>query len=141
MKYPPATRQDHERFCVVEGWAPRPSARGKKTHHVNYELNLPDGRILYTRVSHPVDRSGYGASLWSHILRDQLDVSADDFWACVNDGRLPDRGQLPERQSEALPVGVVTTLVNVFHIPEADVRAMTKAEAIQRLAQGYADQA
>ena len=79
--------------------------------------------------------------MWSHILRDQLDVSIAEFWACVNDGRLPDRGSLPERHAEAIPLGVVAALVNVFRIPEDEVRAMTKAEAIQRLAQGYTDQA
>lgn len=138
--YPPATRKDHERFCVVEGWTLRTSARGQGTHHVNYELNLTDGHILYTRVSHPVDRSDCGVSMWSHILRDQLEVSLGDFWACVNNGRPPNRGQLPDRRSEAIPVGVVTTLVNVFRLPEDEVRAMTRAEAIQRLAQGYTDQ-
>lgn len=140
MKHPPATRKDHEKFCVVEGWTSRTSARGKNTHHVNYELNLQDGRVLYTRVSHPVDRSDYGASVWSHILRDQLDVSADEFWACVTDNQLPQRSRPRDRQPEAIPVNIVTTLINVFHIPEDEVRSMTKAEAIQRLAQGYTDQ-
>lgn len=43
----------------------------------------PDGRVLRTRVSHPVDRTDYGKSLWSHILRDQLEVSEAQFWECV----------------------------------------------------------
>ena len=141
MKYPPATRKDYERFCVIEGWTPRQSARGKGTHHVNYELNLPDGRTLYTRVSHPVDRSDYGVSMWSHILRDQLEVTPDEFWACVNDSRVPDRGVSPDSGWEAIPVGVVTTLIQVFHVPEDEVHSMTKAEAIQRLGECYMNQA
>ncbi|BCB87816.1 hypothetical protein [Phytohabitans suffuscus] len=49
--------------------------------HVTYELTLSDGRVLRTRVSHPVDRTTYGPSIWSHILRDQLDVTNAVFWA------------------------------------------------------------
>jgi hypothetical protein len=133
----PATRTDHQNFCVVEGWTERRRATGKRgTHHVNYELALPDGRILYTRISHPVDRTDYGPSIWSHILRDQLAVTAAEFWACVHDKVLPDR-QGPETPAEAIPAGVVRTLVVEAHIPEAEVRAMTKTEAIQRLADFY----
>lgn len=133
----PATRTDHQNFCLVEGWTERRRATGRQgTHHVNYELALPDGRILYTRISHPVDRTDYGPSIWSHILRDQLDVTAEEFWACVEHKVLPDR-QAPETPTEAIPAGVVRTLVAEAHIPEADVRAMTKAEAVQRLADFY----
>jgi hypothetical protein len=35
------------------------------THHVTYELDLIDGGVLRTRISHPVDRSSYGRSMWS----------------------------------------------------------------------------
>ncbi len=133
----PATRTDHENFCITEGWAERKRATGKRgTHHVNYEFALPDGRILYTRISHPVDRTGYGPSIWSHILRDQLAVTAEEFWACVEDKVLPDRQEL-QVPAETIPVGVVRVLVVEAHIPEAQVQAMTKAEAIQRLADFY----
>lgn len=133
----PATRTDHQDFCITEGWAERKRATGKRgTHHVNYEFALPDGRILYTRISHPVDRTGYGPSIWSHILRDQLAVTAEEFWACVEDKVLPDR-QGPQVPAETIPVGVVRVLIAEAHIPEAEVKAMTKAEAIQRLADFY----
>lgn len=62
------------------------------TPHVTYELTLHDGRILRTRISHPVDRTTYGAGMWSHILRDQLDVSEGEFRDCVLEGRVPARG-------------------------------------------------
>ena len=78
------TRQDHERFCATEGWT--------LVRDVTYELGLPDGGVLRTRISHPPDRSAYGPSLWSHVLRDQLDVSEQEFWACVRDGTRPARG-------------------------------------------------
>jgi hypothetical protein len=134
---PPATRTDHQNFCLIEGWTERRCATGRRgTHHVNYELALPDGRILYTRISHPVDRTDCGPSIWAHILRDQLEVTADEFWACVEDRVLPDRGQ-PAIPAETIPVGVVRVLVQEAHMPEAEVRAMTKAQAVQRLAEYY----
>jgi hypothetical protein len=133
----PATRKDHQNFCITEGWSERKRATGKRgTHHVNYEFALLDGRILYTRISHPVDRTDYGPSIWSHILRDQLAVTAEEFWACIEDGVLPDR-QGPQAVGETIPAGVVRALIAEAHIPEAEVRAMTKAEAVQRLAQFY----
>lgn len=136
-KRPPATRTDHEAFCTTEGWTERKRATGKRgTHHVNYELPLPDGRILYTRISHPVDRTDYGPSIWSHILRDQLEVTADEFWNCVSNQVLPDRGQA-QPVAEAIPVGVIRTLTQEAHIPEAEVRAMTKTEAIARVTHFY----
>jgi hypothetical protein len=135
--HPNPTRKDHQAFCETEGWTLRTSATGKRgTHHVNYEFALPDGRILYTRISHPVDRTDYGPAIFAHILRDQLDVTADVFWACVKDGTIPDRG-VPKPSAEAIPVGVIRALTREARIPETEVMGMTKAEAIQRLADFY----
>lgn len=69
---------------------------------MTYELTLHDGRVLRTRISHPVDRTVYGAAMWAHILRDQLDVEEAEFWACVLDGTLPDRGA-PRRRWRRSP--------------------------------------
>lgn len=136
-KRPPATRTDHETFCATEGWVERKRATGKRgTHHVNYELPLPDGRILLTRISHPVDRTDYGPSMWGHILRDQLEVTSDEFWDCVTRQVLPRRGA-PQTVAESIPLGVIRTLTREAHLSEAEVRAMTKAEAIARVALFY----
>lgn len=136
-KRPPATRADHETFCTTEGWTERKRARGKRgSHHVNYELALPDGSVLYTRISHPVDRTDYGPSIWAHILRDQLHVTAEEFWDCVRHQVVPHRGQTPE-VAEAIPLGVIRALIVEARIPEVEVHAMTKAEAIARLSEFY----
>lgn len=127
------TRADHERFCEREGWTLVRDARGRNvSHHQTFELALPDGRILRTRISQPPDRSGYGAGMFAHILRDQLHVSVDEFWACVRDGVLPSRG-VPGRTTEALPASVVWQLVRRYGVPEAEVAAMTKEQALQAL--------
>ncbi len=133
MTHPTPTRADHERFCKVEGWTSVRNARGKKTnHHATYELALPDGSILRTRVSHPVDRSDYGPELWSHILRDQLRVSEDEFWDCVDNGVQPSRGA-PQVPSHSLPAELVFQLVVKFRVPEAEVAAMDKERAVSLL--------
>ena len=131
--WPQPTRQDHEKFCLVEGWAPVRDVRGRTgTHHVTYELHLPDGRILRTRVSHPPDRTTYGAGRWSHILRDQLGVTEEEFWACVRDGTRPARG-VPEAPPEALAADLVHLLITRVGLRDPEVAAMTRAEAIERL--------
>jgi len=133
MTWPAPTRNAHEQFCKNEGWPRMRDARGRAgTHHITYELELPDGRILRTRVSHPPDRTTYGSSMWAHILRDQLDVAEEQFWACVRDGIRPDRG-VPEIPAEALPADLVFLLVNRVGLAEADVAAMTRDDALARL--------
>lgn len=133
MTWPQPTRQDHQEFCHTEGWTPVRDARGRTgTHHVTYELNLPDGRVLRTRISHTPDRSTYGVSLWSHILRDQLAVTEEEFWACVRDNRKPNRGT-PQPPAQTLPADLVHLLITRVGLDEAEVATMSKTEAIERL--------
>ena len=111
----------------------RVSSRGKSGQdHVKYELRLADGSVLRTRISHPVDRTTYAPSMWAHILRDQLAVDADAFWACVRDGVLPQRSRL-EVVKPSLPVGLVQQLINAG-VTEAEIARMTVDEAATRMA-------
>jgi hypothetical protein len=133
VTWPPATREDHERFCKNEGWRRVRDARGRAgTHHVTYEFDLPDGGMLRTRISHPPDRSTYGPGLWAHVLRDQLGVSEDEFWACVRDGVRPNRGA-PVAPAETLPADLVYLLIRRVGLSEAAVAEMSKEEAVARL--------
>ncbi|WP_328607772.1 cytotoxic translational repressor of toxin-antitoxin stability system [Amycolatopsis sp. NBC_00345] len=102
------------------------------THHVTYELDLVDSRILRTRISHPVDRSGYGPGIWKHILRDQLEVEEPVFWSCVQDGIKPARGT-PEPPAQALPADLVHMLISRVGLDEAEVAGMSKGEAVARI--------
>jgi hypothetical protein len=90
-----ASYKDHQKFCEVEGWtciSHGPSRRGKSRDHHRYELALRDGRILRTKISHPISkRNTYGVELWKRILRDQLCITEKQFWECVNSGKLPER--------------------------------------------------
>lgn len=131
--WPQLTRADHDQFCRAEGWRLVRNARGRTgTHHITYELDLPTSGTLRTRVSHPPDRTDYGRNLWSHILRDQLHITEADFWACVRDGVLPNRGA-PPPVAESLPAELVYLLITRVGLTEEEVRELSKDEAVARL--------
>jgi hypothetical protein len=119
------TPADHDRFCQVEGWIGVRDGAG-----VTYELGLPDGRVLRTRVTHR--RPTYGPDLWQHILRDQLEVDETTFWACVRENEKPDRGVAKPRP-DALPLDLVHLLIKRVGLAERVVAAMSRKEAIARL--------
>lgn len=138
--HPTPTRADHDRFCRVEGWQRVRDARGRKgTQHITYELALPDGQVLRTRVSHPPDRSDYGPSLFAHIPRDQLHVTEDEFWACVKGGERPDRAGSVTRTA-SLPADLVHLLINRVGLSEASVAAMSRQEAIEQINRYWTEQ-
>lgn len=128
----PGSRRDHDRFCQVEGWTVARDARGRKVrHHVTYELELPDGRVLRTRISRPPNNETYGPSLWSHILETQLEVTEAEFWTCVNQSEPPNRGQTAdEAPTNALPASLVYQLIHVAFLSEAEVATMTLDRAL-----------
>jgi hypothetical protein len=132
-RWPAATRADHDKFCRVEGWRRVRDARGRTgTHHITNELDLTNGRTLRTRVSHPPDRTSYDARLWSQILSTQLDVDEATFWACMRDGVSPARDAVPEPPENALPADIAS-LLQRFGLTAAEVAALTKQEAVERL--------
>ena len=128
---PQPTRKDHQNYCLNEGWTQIRNARGKGGHHITFELTLPDGRVLRTRISHPPHRQTYGPSMWAHILRDQLQVSEEEFWDCVWEKKVPRRGRV-EPTTPSIPAGVVAQLLS-HGVEESEVRVMRRAEAIERL--------
>jgi len=127
---PQPTRAHHHQFVVNEDWT-----KVASTHHETYELGLPDGRVLRTRISRPPDKTTYGAQMWAHVLRDQLDVTADEFWACVHRGISPNRigADQPEEPEDAIPIDVVNLLIRRVGMTRRDVASMTRQEAIDRL--------
>jgi hypothetical protein len=65
-------------------------------------------------------------------LRDQLDVTEAEFWACVQDKVKPDRGK-PTVPSEALPAELVHLLITRLGLREAEIATMNRADAIARM--------
>lgn len=105
---------------------------------MTYELDLPDGRTLRTRISHPPDRTDYGANLFAHILRDQLAVREKEFWACVRDGAPPHRG-VPAPSSASIPADLVHLLIHRVGWPENEVKVMSRDQAITRVQQYWSE--
>lgn len=132
-------RGDHEKFCVAEGWTRVTDARGRTvSHHATFTFATPQGDILRTRISHPIGRETYAPSMWAHILRSQLHVSANDFWACVLDGVRPDRGA-PKIPDAALSFPLVARLVRELGLSRAEIARLSHEEARELLEQGTAD--
>ena len=140
MSWPAPTRADHEKFCRTEGWTRVRDATGRAgTHHITYELVLPDGRILRTRVSHPPNRSTYGPRLWAHILRDQLQVGEATFWAAIRDGTTPSRTSTVSDPAPSLPAELAFFLGGRVGLTREQVAGMTRAEAMERLNRFWAE--
>jgi hypothetical protein len=78
--------------------------------------------------------------MWSAILRDQLTVTSDEFWDCVQGGVLPDRGGSAARNdSTALPLHLLNELVErVGMTPETAIE-LTLHEALQELNRYWSD--
>ena len=70
--------------------------------------------------------------MWAHILRDQLEVSPQEFWACVLDGQHPDRGT-PEPPENTLPSALVFQFIRGVGLSADEVSKMSKEEAVSRM--------
>ncbi|WP_458690361.1 cytotoxic translational repressor of toxin-antitoxin stability system [Nocardia tengchongensis] len=141
--YPPGNKKAHETFCHNDKWVRVRNARGGAVgHHSTWELPLPDGRILRTRISRPMDNTDYGSKMWCQILKDQLEVSEAQFWGCVNDRIRPERTSgtvtIPDR--EPIPLGVVEKLIRLVNLAPEEIAQLTKDQAVARLNQFWAEQ-
>ena len=103
-------------------------------HHETYELALDNGSILRTRISRPVDRTTYAPSMWAHILRDQLQVSEDVFWACARDGVLPARSAPAPRHPRALPLHLLNELITRVGLTPEAAADLSLEQAVEVLA-------
>jgi len=138
----PLAHADHKKFVETEGWKKQGTTRGarKTGNHFRYTLRLSTGDILYTRVSH-----GSGSikdhSLVALILREQLRVSEEDFYRCVNDGTLPPRPapESPPVPSEGLDAKLVRSLINKVGLSQIEVAKLSKADAVERWRQYLTD--
>ncbi|MFF0488077.1 cytotoxic translational repressor of toxin-antitoxin stability system [Nocardia sp. NPDC004068] len=143
IRYPPGNKKAHEAFCQNDKWTlVRNATGGVVGHHRTWELHLADGRILRTRISRPVDNADYGARMWCQILKEQLEVTAEQFWACVNDRTRPARvsGNVTIPDKEPIPLGVVEKLIRLVGLTPDEIERMTKAQAVARLDEFWAEQ-
>lgn len=108
------------------------SGKKKTGDHRRYFLELATGDVLYTRISH-----GSGSiddpNLTAAILRDQLQVSEEDFWACVDDGVLPPRPKPAsgEPAGPAVDAKLMRNLVRKVGLSPPELEGMTQERAVQ----------
>lgn len=86
--------------------------------------------MLRTKVSHALGNE-IGVDLFRHILREQLQVDEAHFWAVVR-GQVHDASDAPPPPMDTVPAWLVQRLLFTVGMSEADVRAMTKVQALER---------
>jgi len=138
-RHPAATKNDHYDFCDIEGWEIVRGTKGKPVqHHMTFKLLLGSGRILRTRISRPINNKPYGTELFRHILRDQLEVTADTFWDCVKHRVVPEREAAPKAVPQhALPLGLAMELRRLG-VGDKDISSLDPLSAAELLAELYA---
>jgi hypothetical protein len=131
----PLPHSAHRKFVETEGWERKGTSRGsgKTGDHYRYNLCLATGDVLTTRVSHGSGQIN-DPKLIAAIYRDQLAVSEESFWRCVEDGVLPPRPEPPSAapEGEALDAKLVRNLIRRVGLSEAEIATFTKAEAVRR---------
>ena len=126
---PQPTFDDLRRFCEIDGWSKKESARGKTGDHDRYRKGLVDGTILRTKASHSKEQIG-SRSLWHHIWRDQLGLeSEEEFWTALKTGK-------PVRREAEAPRGtpewLIEQLIHTLGMTEPEALSLTPDEAVAR---------
>ena len=114
-----------ERFCRIDGWR-----ESRRTDHVFYEKVLADGTVLRTHRSFAGGKT-MSPGRFKATLRNQLQVSEDDFWTALETKEPVARPSDPP-EAEALPAYLVRMLKTELHLSEAEIAELSPEDA-QRL--------
>ena len=128
---------DIRKFLAADQWRELPSASrgGSQTDHIWFEKAFADGRVLRTKISHSL-RKTVSAGRFRAICRHELEVSVDEFWACVRSRKPVDRPVPVEELEYQHPAWVVDVLVGKLHMSGEDLAKLGRAEA-ERLVHEY----
>lgn len=110
-----------------------------KSDHIFYEKRLTSGEVLNTHVSKALDKSP-GRGRFGQILKYQLKVTEDEFWAVIREKRPARREQsapAPTPTEPALSLNLVLQLRKQLGLTEKDMVGMTQDEAVRRLQKHY----
>ena len=124
-----ATFGDLREYVLRDGWIEEPNlARGRARtgDHRRYRKELVNGTILRTKVPHWL-RDEIGIDLFRHVLRAQLCVTEERFWAVVHGAAAA--AELAPPEAVAIPGRLVERLLFTVGLPEDEIRAMTPDEA------------
>jgi hypothetical protein len=114
-----------EQFCRIDGWR-----ESRRTNHVFYEKVLADGTVLRTHRSFAGGKT-MSPGRFKTILRNQLQVSEDDFWTALETKEPIARPSAPPEEEASLPVYVVRVLKHELHMSEAEIAELSPEEAQQ----------
>ena len=126
------TNGELRKFVETEGWQDKDKKSRKKTgDHYRYTLALQTGEVLYTRISH----SSGGVddpSLFAEILRTQLRVTKEQFWACVRSGVRPPRPTIAAHAPDnAIEAKLARNLLRRVGLTPSDLAKLDQARAIE----------
>lgn len=124
---------DVERFLEADNWRRVPARRrgGRRQPHIFFEKVADDGRVLQTHISH--DRKAtMSPGRFNSILRTQLEVSRDEFWAAVRSGD-PVYRPVPVDADDACEHEdwVIRVLVGKLHMSAEEIEELSVEEARQ----------
>jgi len=126
---PQPTFDDLRRFCEIDNWTRKVSARGKTGDHDRYVKQLADGSILRTKASHSREQIG-DRRLWRHIWKDQLGLTSEDqFWIALQTGKAVPRTAEPARGT---PEWLIRQLIHTVGLTEEQALALSPDEAQAR---------
>jgi hypothetical protein len=112
-----------ERFCRIDGWR-----EVRSTDHVFFEKALADGTVLRTHRSF-ASKKTMSPGRFKAILRNQLQVSVDDFWNALETAKPVDRPSAPPEEGPTLPAYLVRVLEGDLHLPREEIAKLSAAEA------------
>jgi hypothetical protein len=122
------TWDEIERFCRADGWR-----EVRRSKHVFFEKVLADGTVLRTHRSFAGGKT-MSPGRFKAILRSQLRVGEDDFWAALESGEPADRPSAPPEAAEpTLPAYLVRVLKGELHLTEDEIAALSPEEAKRRV--------
>ena len=125
--------KDVRRFCVVDGWRRKADAPGRRVaKHEVWQKTLASGVTLRTLISK--GRESYAKGVFAAILKRQLQVTEQEFWAAVDKRRAPARPQAPSTRppGEALPFALVRKLLAAGYALD-DLKGLSAKQAIELL--------
>lgn len=129
---PLPTNKQLRRFVEVEGWQDKDKASNKKKgDHHRYTFVTPRGEMLYTRISHGRDEIR-NPDLFAHILRDQLQIDEEQFWAAVNNGIKPKRPSATlETPTDGIDYKLANNLIKKVGLKPQDLVGMSQDRAVK----------
>lgn len=112
-----------ERFCRIDGWR-----ESRRTNHVFFEKTLSDGTVLRAHRSFATGKT-MSPGRFKDVLRSQLHVSEDDFWAALKTKEPVARPSAPPADQADLPAYFFPVLRDELHLSEAEIAELAPQDA------------